>query len=50
MMMAAAGVDVEPVGSVGAGVEVAAGDGDGVAVDVVLDESSVCVERQKVLV
>ena len=52
MMMAAAGVDVEPVGSVGAGVEVVAGvgDGDGVAVDVVLDESSVCVERQKVLV
>ena len=41
-----------PVGSVGAGVDVAAGvgDGDGVDVEEELVESSLFVERQKVFV
>jgi hypothetical protein len=52
MTMAAAGVDVVPVGSVGAGVDVAAGVGvgDGVDVEEELVESSLFVERQKVFV
>jgi hypothetical protein len=51
MMMAAAGVDVVPVGSVGAGVGVADGAGVGVGAGVeVDDELAFLVDRQKVFV